>query len=215
VQYRLPTPATATHGPPRPRIDAYIAKQKDFAIPILEHIRDVVHAACPEVEEGLKWSSPHFSYRGQMMCGMAAFKEHAILGFWKGPLIEGIGPDSARGGTAGGNMGRLTSIKDLPSKKQLTTFVRAAMKLNEDGVVVSRPKKGPKPEAKVPTELAAALSKSRKAKAAFEKFPPSHRREYVEWIAEAKRDETKAKRVAQAVEWIAEGKGRNWKYEKA
>jgi uncharacterized protein YdeI (YjbR/CyaY-like superfamily) len=196
-----------------PRIDAYIAKQKDFAQPILIHIREVVHAACPDVEETMKWSSPHFDYKGGMMCAMAAFKEHAIFGFWKGALIEGVSPNRNNGGEAMGNYGRLTSVKDLPSKRELTAMIRKAMRLNDEGVVVPKPKKAPKPEAKVPAELKAALSKNKKAAAQFEAFSPSHRREYVEWIDEAKREETKAKRVAQAIEWIAEGKGRNWKYQ--
>lgn len=197
-----------------PRIDAYIAKQKDFARPILVHLREVVHAACPDVDETLKWSSPHFMYRGAMMCGMAAFKEHAIFGFWKGALIDGVSPNRNNGGEAMGNFGRLTSVKDLPSRRELTRLIRQAKRLNEAGVTVPRPKKTPRPEAAIPAELAAALSTHRAAAAQFAAFSPSHRREYVEWIAEAKREETKAKRVAQAVEWIAEGKGRNWKYEK-
>jgi uncharacterized protein YdeI (YjbR/CyaY-like superfamily) len=197
-----------------PRIDAYIAKQQEFAQPILAHIREVVHAACPDVEETVKWSAPHFDYKGSMMCAMAGFKQHAIFGFWKGKLLAGVSPNRNNGGEAMGNFGKLTSVKDLPNRRELTALIRQAMKLNEEGITVPRPKKAPKPEAKVPPELAAALKKNRKAAAQFEAFPPSHRREYVEWIVEAKRDETKARRVAQAVEWIAEGKGRNWKYQR-
>ena len=196
-----------------PRVDAYIAKQQDFAKPILVHLRDVVHGACPEVEETLKWSSPFFMYKGGMLCSMAGFKAHAIFGFWKGALIDGVSPNRNDGGDAMGNYGRLTSVKDLPSKRELATLIKRAMQLHDDGVKVAR-KRAPKPAAKVPPELAAALAKNRKAAAQFEAFSPSHRREYIEWIADAKRDETKAKRVAQAVEWIAEGKGRNWKYQK-
>jgi uncharacterized protein YdeI (YjbR/CyaY-like superfamily) len=197
-----------------PRVDAYIAKSADFAKPILIHLREVVHAACPQVEETMKWSTPHFDYKG-IMCAMAAFKEHAIFGFWKGSLIEGVAPNRNNGGEAMGNYGKLRSVKDLPSRKELTGYIKQAMKLNDEGIVAPRAKKAPKPEAKVPAELKAALSKNKKAAAQFEQFPPSHRREYIEWIAEAKRPETKEKRVAQTVEWVAEGKGRNWKYERA
>jgi uncharacterized protein YdeI (YjbR/CyaY-like superfamily) len=197
-----------------PRIDAYIAKQKDFAKPILTHLRDVVHAACPDVEETLKWSSPFFDYKGQPMCNMAAFKEHAAFGFWKAPLIEGLGSKSDNGvaGSAG-HFGRLAAVKDLPSKKVLTGYIKSAMKLNDEGVVVAKSKISEKPVGKIPPELASALAKNKKAKVAFDAFPPSHRREYVEWVADAKREETRAKRAAQAVEWIAEGKSRNWKYQ--
>lgn len=198
-----------------PRIDAYIAKQKEFAKPILTHLRDVVHAACPDVEETLKWSSPFFEYKGQSMCNMAAFKEHASFGFWKAPLIEGLGSRKENGGDgSAGHFGRLATVNDLPSKKVLTGYIKAAMKLNDEGIVVARSKASARPaEAQqVPPELASALARNKKAKAAFAAFPPGHRREYIEWIADAKREETRAKRVAQAVEWIAEGKSRNWKY---
>jgi uncharacterized protein YdeI (YjbR/CyaY-like superfamily) len=195
-----------------PRVDAYIAKSADFAQPILTHLRDVVHAACPDVQETMKWSMPFFDYNG-VMCNMAAFKAHATFGFWKGALIPGLAPNSNAGGESMGNLGRLTSVKDLPSRKVLAGYVKEAMRLNEDGVAVKRPTKAAKPAAKVPPDLAAALRKNRKAATTFEGFPPGQRREYVDWIVEAKRDETRAKRVAQAVEWLAEGKKRNWKYE--
>jgi uncharacterized protein YdeI (YjbR/CyaY-like superfamily) len=197
-----------------PRVDAYIARSPDFAQPILRHLREVVHAACPTVEETLKWSSPHFQYNGGMMCAMAAFKAHAIFGFWKGALIQGVAPNRNGGGEAMGNFGKLTSVKDLPSKRQLTALIKEAMRLNDEGISARKPRK-PKPEAVVPAVLAQALAKDRKASATFERFSPSHRREYIEWIDEAKREETKAKRVAQAIEWLAEGKSRNWKYERA
>jgi uncharacterized protein YdeI (YjbR/CyaY-like superfamily) len=194
------------------RVDAYIAKQKDFAKPILEHIRELVHALCPKVEEGIKWGCPFFNYGGAPLCQMAAFKEHAALGFWKAALIEGMPPNANNGGESAGNFGRLKTVKDVPTKKELTPLIKAAMKLNEEGVVVPK-KKVAKPELETPPELITALAKNKKAKSVFEAFPPSHRREYVEWIVEAKREETRAKRIAQAVEWIAEGKGRNWKYQ--
>jgi uncharacterized protein YdeI (YjbR/CyaY-like superfamily) len=191
-----------------PRVDAYIDKANDFAKPILTRVREMVHEACPDVVETIKWGSPFFDYKGQMMCAMAAFKEHCSLIFWKASLIEGVPPN---GDKSRGSFGRITSVQELPSKKQFTGFIKAAMALNDAGVTVKRPKTR-KPEATVPKELAAALRKNRKAATVFASFPPGHRREYCEWIGEAKREETKAKRVAQAIEWIAEGKGRNWKY---
>lgn len=196
-----------------PRVDAYIANSAEFAQPILTLLREVVHDACPDVQETMKWSMPFFDYHG-VMCNMAAFKQHATFGFWKGSRIPGLAPNSASGGASMGNLGRITSVKDLPSRKVIGGYVKAAMRLNEDGVVVHK-RKAPKPESAVPPELAAALKKNRKAAATWENFPPGHRREYATWIAEAKREETKAKRVAQAVEWLAEGKARNWKYQKA
>ncbi|MEP7087232.1 MAG: YdeI/OmpD-associated family protein [Gemmatimonadota bacterium] len=190
------------------RVDAYIEKSSDFAKPILSRVRKMVHAACPDVEETIKWSSPFFDYKGQMMCAVAAFKQHCALIFWKAPLIDGI---PANGDKSRGSFGRITSLKELPTKKQFDGWIKAAMKLNDAGVTVQRARTK-KPEAKVPKELATSLAKNKKATAAFAKFAPGQRREYCEWISEAKRGETKAKRVTQAIGWIAEGKTRNWKY---
>jgi hypothetical protein len=191
-----------------PRVDAYIAKSADFAQPILTHIRDVVHDACPDVEEDMKWSFPHFMYKG-MLCGMASFKQHATFGFWKASLL-GIGKDA----DAMGQFGCLTKVSDLPSRKVLAGYVKRAAALNDEGVKVPRePRKAPKP-LRVPAALTAALKKSRKAQAAFEAFPTSHKREYADWIGEAKTDETRDRRIAQALTWIAGGKSRNWKYER-
>ena len=196
-------------GTRAPRVDAYIAKSADFAKPILTYIRGTVHAACPDVVETTKWSMPFFDYHGPL-ANMSAFKEHAAFGFWKGALVVGRGSgDDER---AMGQFGRITSVKDLPPKNELVALIRKAAKLNEEGVKIEK-KKVPRPELPVPAELAAALAKNKKARANFEAFPPSHKREYNEWIGEAKREETRAARVAQAIEWIAEGKSRNWKYQ--
>jgi len=195
-----------------PRIDAYIARSAPFAQPILSHLREVVHAACPQVEETMKWSAPHFDYKG-IMCSMAAFKEHCAFGFWKGSMIVG---DRGKGAEAAGQFGRIASLADLPPDDVLAGYVREAMRLNDEGVKPKARTKTaePKPEAAVPDDLAAALAESGPARASFERFSPSQRREYVEWITEAKTDATRRKRLAQAVEWISEGKPRNWKYMK-
>jgi hypothetical protein len=163
------------------------------------------------VEETIKWGFPNFVYEG-MLCSMASFKAHCAFGFWNGALVTGA-KDAADGGGMG-QFGRIASLKDLPSKKTLTACVKEAMRLNEAGVkspTRSKPK-APKAELAVPPALLAGLKKNRKASATFEAFSPSHRREYIEWITEAKREETRDKRVAQTLEWLAEGKSRNWKY---
>jgi uncharacterized protein YdeI (YjbR/CyaY-like superfamily) len=186
-----------------PRIDAYIAKSAEFAKPILEYVRDVVHEAVPDVEETMKWSQPAFEYKGPL-CGIAAFKQHCAFGFWKQSLV--MGTKAARD--------CVTSVKDLPPRKEFVKLVKKAAALNDEGVKVPRVKKAPKPPVETPKDLAAALAKNKKAKAAYDAFPPSHRREYVEWITEAKTDETRQRRLTQAVDWMAEGKSRNWKYER-
>ena len=193
-----------------PRIDAYIAKQADFARPILEHVRAVVHEACPDVEETMKWSMPTFVYGGGILCGMAAFKQHASFGYWKHALVVGEG--EPRDGM--GSYGKLTSVKELPPKKTLLAHIKRAMQLNLDNVKSPAQRKAaPKPPPEAPADLVAALKKNATARKTFQAFPPSAQRDYVEWIVEAKREETRFKRLAQTVEWLAEGKKRNWKYE--
>ncbi|MDI1253593.1 YdeI/OmpD-associated family protein [Thermomonas sp.] len=193
-----------------PRIDAYIERAAPFAQPILSQLREAVHAACPQVEESIRWSMPSFSHAGGIVCQMAAFKQHASFGYWKHALVMGEGVE--RDGM--GSYGKMTSIKDIPSKKQLHADIRKAVKLNEDGVKAPAARKSAaKPAPEVPGELAAALKKNKVAKATFDAFPPGCRREYIEWITEAKREETRTKRIAQTIEWLAEGKRRNWKYE--
>jgi len=194
-----------------PRVDAYIQESGDFARPILAHIRTVVHEACPEAEETLKWGFPHFTYKG-ILCSMAAFKEHCTLNFWKGEAVVG---SKAASGEAMGQFGRLTSVKDLPPKRALAGFVKKARALNEEGTPgpISRRTRS-RGEAKLPQDLRSALEKDHKARATFEGFTPGQRREYVDWITEARRPETRARRLATTLEWLAQGKKRNWKYEK-
>ena len=193
-----------------PRVDAYIAKSADFARPILEHIRDFVHAECPDVEETIKWGFPNFVYQG-MLCNMAAFKEHCAFGFWQAKLVLG---DAVPAETAAGSFGRLTTVKDLPPRRELVGYVKKAMRLNEEGVKRAPAKAKPRPPLGVPADLAAALKKSRKAAASWDELSPSHRREYVEWITEAKQPATRERRLATTIEWVSEGKSRNWKYER-
>ena len=192
-----------------PRIDAYIDKAAPFARPILKYLRKVVHAGCPEVEETVKWSMPHFDYKG-VMCGMAAFKEHCAFGFWKGTLIL---ENNKAEEEAMGHFGRITSLDDLPSEKTLVGYVRKAAELNEKGIKApgrTQPKK--KPPLQVPDYLTTALKKNAKAKKTFANFSPTNQREYVEWLTEAKRKETRQQRLKTAIDWMAQGKVRNWKY---
>ena len=197
-------------GKKNPRVDAYIAKAAEFAKPILNHLRAVVHEACPEVEEEMKWSSPCFTYKG-MFCGMAAFKEHCAFGFWKGALI--LDKDGNKLSEAWGDRRKITKVSDLPSKKVLTEYIKLAKKLNDDGVKSPmRVKKKEHPELVVPDDLAKALKRNKAAQATFDKFSPSNKREYVAWLTEAKTEATRTRRLETAIEWMAEGKPRNWKY---
>lgn len=193
-----------------PRVDAYIAKSAEFAQPILAHLRAVVHATCPEVEETMKWSFPHFMYKG-MMCSMASFKAHCAFGFWKAELLMA---DEAKR-EAMGDFGRIASLKDLPSKKVLAAYIKLAMQLNVDGVAAPARAKPATPRVTtIPDDLNAALDAVPMARQHFDAFSPSKQRDYAEWLNEAKTEATRTRRREQAIEWIAEGKARNWKYEK-
>ena len=194
-----------------PKFDDYIAKAQPFARPILKHLRKVVHAAVPDVEENWKWSTPAFDYKG-VFCSMAAFKQHCIFGFWKHQLLIDRGVIEA-GNMVLGHRGRITSVDDLPSEKELIRVLKAAAELNDKGIKIERPKAAPKPPVKVPAYLRKALQGNTKAGAAFAAFSPSHKREYVEWLTEAKTEDTRNRRLVQAVEWMTQGKPRNWKYQ--
>ena len=202
-------------GTKDPRIDAYIAKSADFAKPILRHIRKLVHAGCPEVEETMKWSMPHFVHKG-ILCGMASFKNHCAVNFWKGALIFGTGRGAGnKADEAMGHFGRITAISDLPKADELIGYIREAVRLNDAGTKLpSKPKPKGTKELTVPDYFLGALKKNKKALTTFENFSYSHKKEYVEWITEAKAEETRAKRLQTAIEWMAEGKPRHWKYVK-
>ncbi|HEX8402484.1 MAG TPA: YdeI/OmpD-associated family protein [Allosphingosinicella sp.] len=194
--------------PTDPRVDAYIADQADFARPILLHLRAAIHDACPGCEEAIKWGMPAFTYRGKQIAGMAAFKSHATFGFRQAAaVIEDGGKPGAMG-----QFGRLTSIADLPASQELERLVRAAMAYVESDAGPARARTE-KPPLEAAADLLDALAGNPAACATFSAFPPGSRRDYVEWVLDAKRPDTRARRIAQAVEWIADGKKRNWKYE--
>jgi uncharacterized protein YdeI (YjbR/CyaY-like superfamily) len=191
-------------------VDAHIAKSADFARPILTKFRDLLHRACPEVQETLKWGVPHFEHHG-VLAGMAGFKKHVNLIFWKADLMKDpAGLFTKAEGPR--NVVQLKSMDEMPADKVLLAYVKEAAALNEQGIKRERKPAAKKPDLPVPADLRSALKKNKKAQAAFDAFPPSHRREYIEWITQAKQAETRARRLATALEWMAEGKPRNWKY---
>jgi uncharacterized protein YdeI (YjbR/CyaY-like superfamily) len=195
------------------RIDAYIAKSAGFAKPILNHLRALVHKACPQAEETMKWSFPHFDYKREMMCSMAAFKEHCAFSFWKASLMKDPKLlSNAKSETAMGHLGRIASLKDLPADKTMIAYIKEAVKLNDDKIKAVKAKPVEKTPLIIPEDLKAALKKNKKAQTTFENFSRSNKKEYVQWITEAKSAATRNKRLIQAVEWMAEGKIRNWKY---
>ena len=202
-------------GKRSPKVDAYIEKSAGFARPILKKLRQQMHKASPKIEETIKWSAPHFEYKG-IVAGMVAFKQHVSFGFWKGGLMKDPKGLFEKAGSTSITTMRVKELSDLPSDKVLLSYIKEAVKLNEEGVKVpaAPKKKGKKAETKAPPDLMKALKKSKKALATFEGFPPSHRKEYVEWIVEAKQEATRERRIATAVEWMSEAKPKNWKYMK-
>jgi len=198
--------------PRLPAVDAYIEKAAPFARPILTKLRALFHKACPDIEEKIKWGVPAFDFKGPVG-GIAAFKAHATFGFWKTRLMKDpqrLFNVDEKGGMWGG---RLTSLKDLPSDKVLISYIKEAVALNEKGLKVPR-ESSARPAPKMPADMQAALKKNKAALNTFEAFAPSHKREYIEWVIEAKQQATREKRLKQAIEWMAEGKPRNWKYMK-
>ncbi len=192
-----------------PRIDAYIATAAAFARPILTLLREQVHRACPDVQESIKWAMPSFLYGGRLLAYMAAFKQHASFGFWQHAEI--LGTDAPRDGM--GSFGRLRALTDLPPRRQVQAWIRRGVQLIETDAKRRVPR--PKPSAPtgvVPDDLAAALRAQPAAQATFEAFPPSCRREYVQWVMQARRPETRTRRIAQAVAWMAQGRRRDWQY---
>jgi uncharacterized protein YdeI (YjbR/CyaY-like superfamily) len=205
-----PSAKTATASARDPRVDAYIERAAPFAQPLLKKLREGVHAAHPGIVESIKWGSPHFMYGGRMMAGMAAFKAHCAFGFWMGDQIDGADKEGAMG-----QFGRITNAKELPSATQLKAMVRQAVALIDAGAPPrsNRRSAEPKPPLEVPEFLREALARHPAAAKTFDAFPPSSQRDYVEWLVEAKREDTRQKRLAQTLEWLAEGKRRNWRYE--
>jgi uncharacterized protein YdeI (YjbR/CyaY-like superfamily) len=195
------------------RIDAYIRDAQPFAQPILTHVRALVHRACPEVEETIKWGFPHFGYKG-MMFSMASFKEHCAMGFWKAGVLPD--PDGilqvGESASAMGNLGRVTTTEDLPSDRILVKYIKAAAALNDEGVRAPAKSRRPDSPVVVPAYFMTALKKNAAALATFKNFSPSNKREYIEWVTGAKTEETRLRRLATAVEWMAEGKPQNWRY---
>lgn len=198
-----------------PAIDVYIEKASDFAKPILNHLRALVHKTCPQVVESLKWGFPHFTYKDDMLCHMASFKRHCVFGFWKASLMKDSWlMENAKAETAMGHYGKITSIQDLPADKIITGHLKEAMKLNDKGIKIKKEKTGPLQEIVPPDYFMQTINKNKQALEVWESFSNSCKKEYVEWITDAKRDETREKRILQAVTWISEGKDRNWKYKK-
>jgi uncharacterized protein YdeI (YjbR/CyaY-like superfamily) len=197
-------------------IDAYIRNAAPFAQPVLSHFRKLVHETCPDAEEKMKWSFPHFDYMGGPMCSMASFKQHCSVGFWKASLMSGNEKliENARSESAMGHLGKITSVKELPKDAVIVKYIKEAMRLNEFGIKVSTKKAGPKEELEIPDYFIKAVKRNKVALKTFEGFTYSKKKEYLEWVTEAKTEETRTKRLETAVEWMSEGKARHWKYAK-
>jgi uncharacterized protein YdeI (YjbR/CyaY-like superfamily) len=212
-------PATMAAENFNPKVEAYLAKARPFAQPILTHLRKLVHQGCPEVAETIKWSRPFFEYRGVILCNMSAFNQHCSFGFWGQEISAVLRKANVLRGEGMGSLGRIREVNNLPPDKLMLAWIRQAAAFVDRGEYTSpiaarhRVAKAKKPTVKMPAEFAKALQKNKKVAATFAAFSPSCKREYIDWIADAKRPETRDKRVATATEWISQGKQRNWKYQ--
>lgn len=194
------------------RIDAYIAKAAPFAQPILAHIRKLVHKACPDVTETIKWGMPHFDYKGTI-CSCAAFKQHCAMSFPKASIMNdpaGILTVNDREGM--GHMGNITQRKDLPADKLLLAAIKEAMRLNEENIKKPQPKESNPKKLEIPEYFNDALNKNKAARIVFDAFSYSAKKEYVAWVTEAKTEPTRNTRLQTAIEWMAAGKSRHWKH---
>lgn len=199
-----------------PAVDAYIAKSADFAQPILRHVRKLMHRGYPRIEETIKWGVPAFEHAG-IVAIMAAFKRHVAFGFWHEKSIRArLGKDADRVFPKDAKLGmggrRYLSRGDLPPDATIVRAVKLAVALNASGQKPRRVRR-PKPPPKAPAYLAAALRKNAKARATWARLTPGRQREYVEWLVEAKRAETRERRLGQALAWLAAGKPLHWKYQ--
>ncbi|KFF22242.1 YdeI/OmpD-associated family protein [Chryseobacterium sp. JM1] len=196
------------------QVDEYIEKSPDFAQPILSYLREIVHECCPEAEEAIKWKFPTFMYKGKILCSVTSFKQYCSLGFWlHGEMKTLKEMETTAEKSSMFSLGKLTKMEDLPSKVQLKKMMKEAMELTDMGVTMKKAAPS-KVETEVPDYFQAALNENKKASEVFEKGSPSFRKEYINWITEAKTEATRNKRMEQALEWLAEGKSRNWKYQK-
>jgi len=198
------------------KVDEYIATSAEFAKPILHYLRQIIHDTCPEVEEDIKWGTPHYSYKGDHLCMMAGFKNHCSFSLYKAELMKDKAiQDSVKAGKKFGFMDKVKNLSELPSRKILVAYLKEAMEINASGIVKPRPAKEKlTAEVVAPKAFTDALKKNKKANSVFESKSPSFQKEYIKWIAEAKTDDTRNKRIEQAIEWIAAGKGRFWQYQK-
>lgn len=194
-----------------PRVDAYIAEAPEYARPILKRVRKLIHQGCPTAAETIKWGCPFIDYHG-LLCGFAAFKRHCSLFFWRDIDVEAFLPKTNTAGAGMGQFGKLTSLADLPSDTKLLACVRSAMEQRDSPASKPRRQRQPAKEPAVPADLKKALAASRAAAKTFREFAPSHRRDYIDWITEAKRPATRTERVATTIQWLSEGRKRNWKY---
>lgn len=198
------------------RVDAYIEKAAGFAQPVLAHLRKLMHQACPRATESVKWGMPFFVQHGVILGHMAAFKNHCAFGFWGPEMKKVLAKNGLDSSSSMSSLGRITGLQDLPADKLLLSCMRHAAELVESGErkkSIERPSRSRKGKVQVPPELTAALKKNKAAAKAFQEFSPSCQREYADWVAEAKRSETKQTRLKQALTWISQGKSRHWKYQ--
>lgn len=196
-----------------PSVTNYIEKAAPFAQPVLHYLRSLIHKTCPQIEECIKWGFPHFTYKNEIVCSFAAFKQHCAFTFWRAGVITSLA-EIAINNEGMGQLGKIKSKLDLPNENQLVNCIIEAIQLIEKGVKPAKSAKQKNNEPIIlPAYFSSLLAEFPTAKEKFLSMSNSHQKEYVEWITEAKTETTRNTRMQTCIKWVLEGKGRNWQYQ--
>jgi hypothetical protein len=187
------------------QINQYMAELPEWQRRMLVRLRQLIHEAAPEVEEAWRWDKPHFDNAG-IMVGLCAFKEHVAVWFHKGALLKDtkkLFEATARTEEKGMRAYKLHE-GDKINEAAFLDLVKQAVAVNDKGTKL-REAKPTKKALVVPEDLEQVLRKDPTAWANWEAFPVGHRRAYVEWVTDARQEETRKRRIAQSLEKIREG----------
>lgn len=189
-------------------ITAYIEKATPEFKEVMIALRSVLNNPNFDIKEDWKWGAPNFNNEG-MICWLAHFRNHVGMNFFKGTLIKDKYNLFTHYREEKGN--RQLKFSDINQiiPEQIEYYIEEAIKLNQENIKVVKKEI----DTSLPLDLETELNNNPKAKMFFESLAPSYKRDYIEWIEEAKREATRTKRLATTMEWLSEGKKKNWKYE--
>src|SRR5438270_1264994 len=175
-----------------------LANAPEGTRPILVRLRRIFRQASPKLEEAIKWGVPCYLFKGPVG-GFAAYKQHVSWGLWKSRALND--PEGLLGRGVSVMAGKITKVSEIPPAAKIIALIEQVIALNEAGIKSPKP-----PEPELPADFAAAMKKAGKAARHYAAFTPARKWQYVNWVTQAKRAETRAKRIEIAVERIGEGK---------